>query len=90
MWEYNMYGLKPMTNKEAWDAPSTVNSIRLNKIRIGNAVHDILTFAEDIKNRARNIPEEDDPNHAELVQQYEEKVHAAYLAVLEAENFGKR
>lgn len=90
MWEYNMYGLKPMTNKEAWDAPSAVNSIRANKIKIGNYVHDILTFAEDIRNRARNIPEEDDPKHAGLVEQYAEKVKAAYQAVLEAENFAKR
>lgn len=89
MWEYNVYGLNPMTTEEMWNAPKTVNNIRRDKITIGNYCHDMKRLIEDIAMRARNIPEEDDPKHRDLVAAFCDLVKKAHLETFGAANFGK-
>lgn len=89
MWEYNMYGLKPMTTEEAWNAPTVVNDIRRDKIEIGNYCHDMKRMIEDIQLRAREIPEQDNSKHRDLVDHWCGLIKKAYLEMFGAANFGK-
>lgn len=81
---YKMYGLKPMTLKEELDAPIPIKKTRGNKVSIVNNCDEIIKVAEDLREYAKRIPEENDPSHMALVQKLEDAISTVKLLIDEA------
>ena len=77
----DFYGLKPMSFEEEVNAPESVKEKRRCKIEIQDMCSLMARDLETIAYTARNIPEEDDAAHAELVKQYRDAVKAAQAAI---------
>ena len=85
----NQYGLEPKTMEEEMNLPKNINQTRKAKIEIIDQCEYIRKVADSIANRARNIPEEDDDRHAQLVQVFRNKVREAFLKIDDAYMFGR-
>lgn len=70
--------LVPHSLEEELALPETVKKTRNNKVEM---VHDLVfisRYADWLADRVKRIPEEDDPHHAELVQNLQHLVRTAY------------
>lgn len=83
------YGISTLSIKDEWNLPQPQKDIRCSKMKMIDTLHYMRELAESLENRARRIPETDDPKHAALVMELEKKVKAANLALFEANMFGR-
>ena len=84
------YGLKPLSFKEEFNLPKYARQTRHNKMKIIDTCDHATKLIDTIKYRAKYAPELNDPEHAELVQEFADKVNELYKAVEAAARVGQR
>ncbi len=85
----NNYGLEPMSVEAELNLPENKKKTRNNKVVIVNTCCHIIDLAECIKTRAKWIPEEDDTEHAKLVDALACEVIEALEQLKRADNVGR-
>ena len=68
--------------------PEAVRRTRCSKQAVISASRGIIEMAKQLEFRAKNAPETDDMEHAELCEEFEHKVKRAYAFVESAAMFG--
>lgn len=84
----NVYGLPEMSLEEELKLSSSEKQTVHNKVRIIDHCDLIVRAVEQIRTRAKGIPVLDDPEHAQLVQQFADLVIKADLLLSEAAIYG--
>lgn len=79
-----LYGLSPMSFKDELNAPIPVREIRNAKVEIIDNCNAIIRLAEAAINTAKRIPEDDDAEHAALVDEYVAMISKARILMIEA------
>lgn len=87
-WETKTYNLKHYTIDEEAKLPFTVRQTRENKIRIIDTCNFLLREIDSIIAVARLIPELDDENHSEIVNDYANAINNAKCALYVAKEIG--
>lgn len=78
------YGIKGMTLAEELALPEPVRKTRNNKYMMIDDLYGMTRTVENLLSYIRRIPEENDPSHSELVDEYRKKLHTAKVALDEA------
>ena len=78
------YVLNPMSFEEEITAPINVKRTRNNKLQMAAELEFIIGYAEQSLNRVKQIPEKDNKDHADLVENLERLTKEALLAVEKA------
>lgn len=78
------YGIKPMSLDEELALPEPVRKTRNNKCMMMDDLYGMTRTVENLLSYIRRIPEENDPSHSELVDEYRKKLHTAKAALDEA------
>lgn len=78
------YVLNPMSFEEEIIAPINVKRTRNNKLQMAEELEFIIKYAKQSLNRVLLIPEEDNKDHADLVEKLERLTKEAALAVEKA------
>lgn len=76
--------LNPMSFEEEIVAPINVKRTRNNKLQMAAELEFIIGYAEQSLNRVKQIPEKDNKDHADLVENLEHLTKEALLAVEKA------
>ena len=79
-----LYGLSPMSFEEELVAPIPVREIRNAKVEIIDNCNAIIRLAEAAINSTKRIPEDDDWEHAALVDEYAAMISKARIIMIEA------
>jgi hypothetical protein len=82
------FGVEPMSLEEELALPAAQRSIRNNKVKMMGHLDYMKQLIAALENRVRNIPEEDNAKHGQLVQDLEEAVSEASRAVQKAARVG--
>ena len=82
-WYGKHYGIELLGIGEEASLPEAAKQTRRNKMKAIDELTWISKIAEQEINRCRRIPVEDDRKHADLVQEFVNKIHTAYVAMEE-------
>ena len=83
--EDNIYGLKPYGFREELALPHPVRETRMNKREIIDNCARIIRQAERFIEFAKQIPEDNDQEHADRVNQFAEEIVSVTIRLLEAD-----
>lgn len=81
---FDYYGIKPASFEEEMNMPVAMKQTRNNKIKTIDELKWIVKMAEQMESYYKRIPEEDDQNHADLVQGLTDTIHRIYISMGEA------
>lgn len=83
MWDF--YGLEAKSFAEEMELPENARRTRNNKVEIATKLDMIMHVAETMRSGVKFIPEIDDRQHADLVEEYRNAIASA-LADLDGAN----
>ena len=88
-WYYKKYGIKPMTLKEELNMPKAAKQTRNNKIKMIGELEWIVKIANQEIDHIRMFPEENNQQHADLVQKYADIIHTAFVTMEDVLRIGR-
>ena len=88
-WYYKEYGINPMTFEEELNMPKAEKQTRNNKIKMIGELEWIVRIANQEISHIRMIPEDNNQDHADLVQKYADIIHTAYVAMKDVLRIGR-
>ena len=89
-WMERCYGLKAMSLEEEMNLPTPMKQTRNNKMKMIDQLNLVSRRVDGLINYIKLIPEENDENHAALVQELADVVDEISKAVSKAEVVGRR